>query len=194
MLTNHFWHCLFDGNFVQLDLDITSLIAGDFAAGAVMITFGAVLGKVSPLELIFIAIMEMVFYGFNECIGVKEMKAVDMGGSMFVHTFGAYYGLAVSFMTTPRSKFEEKDEGSTHTSDMFAMIGTIFLWMFWPSFNGALAADHQQHRVIVNTVLSLTASCIITFCMSAIFREDKKFDMVSCNTPRGGGGQHCAAF
>ena len=126
MLTSHWWHCVFDGGWKDLELQITTLIAADFAAGAAMITFGAILGKTSPLELVFIAIVEMIFYGLNEQIGVVKLKAVDMGGSIFVHTFGAYYGLAVSYMVTPRDKLEEKDEGSTHTSDMFAMIGTIF--------------------------------------------------------------------
>lgn len=40
------------------------------------------------------------------------------------------------------------------------MVGTIFLWMYWPSFNGALASGSFQQRVIVNTVLSISASCI----------------------------------
>lgn len=39
----------------------------------------------------------MIFQGLNEAIGAKSIKAVDMGGSMFVHAFGAYYGLAASF-------------------------------------------------------------------------------------------------
>lgn len=196
ILTNHFWHCIFaDGgvHFVNLSMDITDLIKGDFAAGAAMISFGAILGKASPLELVFIAISEMMFYGMNENIGAVKLKAVDMGGSIFVHTFGAYFGLAVSYMITPAKLIKDedeigKDEGSTHNSDMFAMVGTIFLWMFWPSFNGALAAEAQQHRVIINTVLSLTASCVITFCMSAIFREGNKFDMVDIQNATLAGG------
>merc|ERR1719335_1921615 len=86
---------------------------------------------------------------------------------MFVHTFGAYFGLAFSYMLGPPTKEEEEkdDESSIYHSDMFAMIGTIFLWMFWPSFNGALAGHefHQQERVVINTVLSLTCSCIGAF-------------------------------
>ena len=72
---------------------------------------------------------------------------------------------------TPENKFDTKDEGSCYHSDMFAMIGTIFLWMFWPSFNGALAAGDQQHRVIINTVsmlcLMVPVVClvpILTWC------------------------------
>lgn len=53
------------------------------------------------------------------------------------------------------------------------MIGTIFLWMFWPSFNGALAEGNSQHRVIVNTVLALTASCMGAFLCSSLFHKGK---------------------
>lgn len=67
-------------------------------------------------------------------------------------------------MITPKEKFSEKDEKSNYHSDMFAMIGTIFLWMFWPSFNGALAAGDQQHRVIINTVHVLDGGLL---CMDA---------------------------
>ena len=41
---------------------------------------------------------------------------------------------------------------SGYTSDLFSMVGTVFLWMFWPSFNGAAAATGEaQHRAILNT-------------------------------------------
>merc|ERR1711988_1176842 len=138
--------------------------------------------------MVVVAICEMLFYGLNEQIGATKLKAVDMGGSMFVHTFGAYFGLALSKVITPVEKYEERDEGSTYHSDMFAMIGTVFLWMFWPSFNGALAQGDQQHRVIINTLLALTGSCIMTFIMSAIFRHGKKFDMVDIQNATLAGG------
>lgn len=85
----------------------------------------------------------------------------DAGGSIVVHAFGAYFGLAVSFMMRPKREQNESgvNEGSSYTSDLFAMVGTIFLWMFWPSFNSALLNDTvQQHRAILNTYLSLAAA------------------------------------
>merc|ERR1719267_541384 len=178
-----------------LQLGIVDLIKGDFAAGAVLISFGAVLGKTSPLQMLLVVFFELIFYAVNESIGAGILSAVDMGGSIFVHTFGAYFGLAMSWVIT-RSKIDKatKEEtthpknGSDKTSDTFAMIGTIFLWMFWPSFNGALATETQQHRVIINTVLALTASCMITFAMSAIMRHDKKFDMVDIQNATLAGG------
>ena len=45
--------------------------------------------------------------------------------------------------------------------------------MFWPSFNGALASENQQQRVIINTILAITAS---TLAAAAICRI--KFGML----------------
>ena len=61
-----------------------------------MISFGAVLGKASLPQLIVMMFFELIFYAINEGLGAVQFGAVDMGGSMFVHTFGAYFGLAVS--------------------------------------------------------------------------------------------------
>lgn len=89
------------------------------------------------------------------------MKISDAGGSITVHAFGAYFGLAVSFMMRPKPDQNDSGlyEGSRYTSDIFAMVGTLFLWIFWPSFNSALLDDVvQQHRTILNTYLSLAAA------------------------------------
>ena len=53
------------------------------------------------------------------------------------------------------------------------MVGTVFLWCYWPSFNCALAAGNAQMRVVVNTVLALTASAIAAFGTSALFHKGK---------------------
>ena len=92
-----FWHQVFEGQWQIISLDITSLIVADFGAAAVLISFGALLGKVSLVQLWCLATLEIIFYGFNETICVTSLKAVDMGGSMYVHTFGAYFGLAATY-------------------------------------------------------------------------------------------------
>lgn len=188
ILTNGFWHCVHAGHWSMIGLNIQSLITADFAAGAVLITFGGLLGKVSPLQLLTIAFIECIVYGANETIGAAKLGAVDMGGSIFVHTFGAYFGLACAWMIGGEKAKDHPDNKSTKNSDMFAMVGTLFLWMFWPSFNGALASGSQQHRVVVNTVLSLAASAMAAFLFSALLRKHHKFDMVDIQNATLAGG------
>jgi len=183
-------HNLLEDHSIHVTLTLVELIRGDFAAGAVLISMGAVLGRATWTQLIWMAFFELIFYAFNEYVGVADFEAVDMGGSMFVHTFGAYFGLAFSYMLGPPTKEEEEkdDESSIYHSDMFAMIGTLFLWMFWPSFNGALAGHefHQQERVVINTVLSLTCSCIGAYFFSHLYCG--KLDMVHIQNASLAGG------
>jgi ammonium transporter Rh len=89
-----------------------------------------------------------------------------------VHIFGAYFGLAVAKMLNLKGA-ESHKEGSIYHSDFFAMIGTIFLWLYWPSFNSATAAEEGQIRAIVNTYLSITASCITAFIISTYVGKGK---------------------
>lgn len=59
--------------------------------------------------------------------------------------------------------------------------GTIFLWMYWPSFNAALVAPDYvaQHRSVINTYFSLAAACVTTFALSPVLKKGWKLDMVS---------------
>jgi len=50
---------------------------------------GAVLGKLSHSQMLFMAFVEVLLFCVNEQIGVNNLMVVDMGGSIFVHTFGA---------------------------------------------------------------------------------------------------------
>ena len=53
------------------------------------------------------------------------------------------------------------------------MIGTLFLWLYWPSFNAATAKDEGQLRAVINTYIAITASCITTFIASTIVGKGK---------------------
>ena len=69
-------------------------------------------------------------------------------------------------------------QGSDYTHDHFSMIGTIFLWMFWPSFNSATAVQGDaQQRGILNTYFSLCACVLTAFALSAAMNKHKKFVM-----------------
>ncbi len=117
------------------------MLLADFAAASVLISFGVVLGTTSPLQLIAMTLVEIVLFVVNEIIGREFFGAVDAGDSIFVHLFGAYFGMAASRMLYSDAAKDNKKQGSGYTSDLFSMVGTIFLWMFWPSFNSAAAAE-----------------------------------------------------
>jgi len=190
ILVQAFFHSVWEDHWDTVYLDADNLVKGDFAAGAILISFGAVLGRISPTQLLIMAVIEVVFYAVNEEIGANTMEAVDMGGSIFVHTFGAYFGLAVSWVIGPPTEKQGELNGSSYQSDMFAMIGTIFLWMFWPSFNGALCPteNFQRERVVLNTVFALTASCVSAFAASRMLTHEMKFDMVHIQNATLAGG------
>eukprot|EP00795_Rhopilema_esculentum_P004945 gene4945-21287_t len=180
-----------DGTSGKIKLGVKNLITADFNAGAVLITFGAVLGKTSRLQLILIAVIETVIYAVNEMVLMHYLKVTDVGGSMVIHMFGAYFGLAVAF-ALKRDDLEDEasaKEGSTVTSDLFSMVGTIFLWLYWPSFNGAmLGPGNQQSRAFVNTYISLASCCVATFVVSPLVNEKQKLNMVHIQNATLAGG------
>lgn len=68
------------------------------------------------------------------------------------------------------------------------MLGTIFLWMFWPSFNGALAPEEMmsKHRVVTNTVLALCSSGIVSMALSMVIRGKFSMEDIQNATLAGG--------
>ena len=150
----------------KIEVTIKTLILGDFGAAAAMISFGALLGKCNLQQLFFLVFWEMFFWGLNESLGAGSFKATDMGGSMFVHAFGAYYGLAASYFFQPNRSAQSKNAQSNYQSNTIALIGSIFLWMYWPAFNGALATGVTQQRVCAGCSTSMltvlhSPSCIV---------------------------------
>ena len=98
------------------------MLKGDFTAAAVLITFGAVLGKVCRLQLLVIAVIECIFFAINEALINEFLHISDAGGSIVVHLFGAYFGLAIAFVLR-NSGDEHENEASNYHSDIFSMIG-----------------------------------------------------------------------
>merc|ERR1719334_1774665 len=82
----------------------------------------------------------------------------------------------------------EKNEESRYTSDIFSMVGTVLLWVYWPSFNAVLATGDGYHRAIINTYISLIASTLATFVVSSFLGHRKRFEIVDIQNATLSGG------
>ncbi|XP_053140131.1 ammonium transporter Rh type A isoform X2 [Hemicordylus capensis] len=186
ILLQGFWHM--DSNNIHVNTE--SMISADFSTATVLISFGAVLGRTSPVQMLIMTILEITLFAVNEHIVFKIFKAVDIGASMTIHAFGAYFGLAAArVLYRPGLKDGHENEGSVYQSDIFAMIGTLFLWLFWPSFNSAIAEPGEaQQRAIINTYFSLAACTLTVFAISSLVECKGKLNMIHIQNATLAGG------
>ncbi|XP_006000328.1 ammonium transporter Rh type B [Latimeria chalumnae] len=187
-LIQGFLHAFGDDGKIQIGVE--SMINAEFCTGSVLISFGALLGKTSPVQLLVMTLFETTLFSVNEYILLSIVGAKDAGGAMTIHTFGAYFGLMVSrILYRPNLDKSRQREKSVYHSDVFAMIGTIFLWMFWPSFNSAITAHgDDQHRTVMNTYYSLAACTLATYILSPLVFDDGKISMVHVQNAALAGG------
>ncbi|GBE29784.1 ammonia channel precursor [bacterium BMS3Bbin04] len=156
--------------------DIDLLILSEFAAASLLIAAGAVLGRMKMMQYIVMALLFIPAYALNEWIildggfGILGNGGfVDTGGSIVIHAFGALFGLGVAMsMTTPREREIEIETDAT--SDRFSMLGSIVLWIFWPSFCAALVAPEMVPATVVNVFLALSGSTLATYFLSVWLR------------------------
>jgi ammonium transporter Rh len=154
---------------------IDKLILAEFAAASLLICAGAVLGRLKMGQYMLLGILFVPFYALNEWIvlngglGLISGKVVDTGGSIVIHAFGAIFGLGVAAsMTTPK-EYDTPIE-CDDTSDRYSLLGSMVLWVFWPSFCAALVAPADVPRTAVNVILALCGSTIATYFASVKLR------------------------
>jgi len=187
-----FVHSWFDGKTLDHTLTMGDCLIGEFAAATVLISWGGFLGRVTMTQLSWMMLLELIFYAINEYIVIVELEAIDIGGSMVVHIFAAYFGIAVSWALGPPNEEEGEadDEGSVYNSDIFSLGGTMFLWVFWPSFNSAFAGEEYflRERAIINSFLSLCASSATAFYFSHLYHGQLDIVHIQNATLAGGVG------
>jgi ammonium transporter Rh len=67
------------------------------------------------------------------------------------------------------------------------MVGTLFLFAYWPSFNGAVGAGTTMHRAIINTYLSIACSVIASIIISKLVHGGKLNMEIVLNASLAGG-------
>lgn len=188
LITEIFFKQTYHGEYEPFRFDIISFVEALYAVAAVLISFGGVIGKINPFQILLMTVLELVFYSINNQIFlVGSLQLVDVGGTVIIHMFGAYFGLSVAYIIGNEEKVVA---AGGYVADVFAFIGTLFLWIYWPSFvAGALeAGGEQQQRAIYATILSLAASTTTSFSLSSWFSKDASFRPVDIQNATLAGG------
>jgi len=156
--------------------DIDTLILAEFAAASLLICAGAVLGRVKMYHYLLLGLLFVPCYAFNEWLvlsgGLGLIPAggfVDTGGSIVIHAFGALFGIGVAFSITTKEEFQVLVE-SDETSDRFSLLGSMILWVFWPSFCAALVLPQELPMTVINVILALCGSTLATYAASLALR------------------------
>lgn len=189
------WAILIQGFFQfyhggKIHLGVINLLNAEFACAVVLISFGAVLGKTSPVQLLVMALLEIPVFSVTEWAVLKYIRINDAGGTILIHLFACYFGLGVTFILyRPRLNDGHPKEITSYHSDILSVMGTLFLWVFWPSFNSALTfKGDDQHRAILHTFIGLSSSTMTAFALSAIFNKRGKLTMADIQNVTLAGG------
>ncbi len=160
------------GEFQMTVVNIDTFIFAEFAAASLLIAVGAPLGRLKMDQYIALAFLFIPAYMFNEWLMLESglfKGFLDTGGSVVIHAFGAYFGLGV----VANTYFKFKDKAGSEvdkTSNQFCLIGSMILWIFWPSFTSALVAPQEVPLTAINTVFALCGATLATYVFTRLIR------------------------
>lgn len=60
--------------FPDIRLSLANLIGADIAAASVLISMGALLGRISPVQLLVMGFLEIILFASNEFLQIELMK------------------------------------------------------------------------------------------------------------------------
>jgi ammonium transporter Rh len=163
----------------------------DFFATTVLISLGSLIGKLTLGQYFIVIFCETLFASLNYFICYFAIGGIDTGGSLYIFAFGALFGFIVSFVLAYDERFKKiisksKNNKSSYYSNVFSAIGSLFLWLYFPSFNTArihydenkkYIMDIMRYRGIINTYMSMIGSLVASFCTSSLVITERKFKM-----------------
>ena len=165
------------------------LLDANLCAGAVVISLGPILGKISMPQYLILILTETVGVTFNYTLLRQVMKVIDIGGTLTVHLYGALFGGIFSFISFLSNSEKERIRysrhlGTNYNSNVFALFGSLFLISYWPAFNTCLLDDDLTRKVdkvdirpkyegMINTYLAIIGSIIGTFISSPLVNNGK---------------------
>ncbi|KAM3871488.1 rh blood group, D antigen [Diretmus argenteus] len=165
----------------KIRVDLRSLVVAEICTASALISMGAVLGKTNPVHLLLIALLEVLGFVLNGWLLQTFLMVQPLKSIMLLHIFGAFFGLMLTWVlyrNGSEQRFEK--EKSDRKTGLFSLLGTVFLWMFWPSFNSVLV-DHptpgRKLWAVYSTYLALAVSVVTAAAISVFSSPTGKFNL-----------------
>lgn len=175
-------------SFAMSPISIDTLIFSEFAAASLLIAIGAPLGRLKMDQYIIMGLLFVPAYIFNEWLILESgmfKGFLDTGGSIVIHAFGAYFGLGVIANTF--SKFKNDDDCKNNSSsNQLCLLGSMILWIFWPSFTSAIVAPERVVLTAINTIFALCGATLATYIFSKIIRGKLEIEDIANAALAGG--------
>ncbi|KAG7334432.1 hypothetical protein KOW79_002839 [Hemibagrus wyckioides] len=171
-------------------IQLKSLVDAELCAASTLVAMGTIHGKTNPVQLLIFALIEVTGFVLNQWIiqtlFQPRQETQWLYSMVLINIFGALFGMMTSCLLF-RSKIQQKFEKEkvSRRTGLFAMFGTLFLWMFWPSLNAALEPDISAKS---NTYLSLAVSAVTAMAVSALSSSKGKINLVHVQSSMLAGG------
>ena len=161
-------------------LNFDTFIKALFNSCAILVTLGAVHGKISHIQYLVLIISETILSSLNLKLCDIKLKIIDTGGGLYIHTFGALFGLAI-YIVLFRSKKKRarlsaynRSNITNYLSNITCFIGVLFIINYLPSFNAGLAlSDDGRYRAVINTYFSIIGSIVMSFIITGFIYNGK---------------------
>ncbi|KAJ0044246.1 hypothetical protein NL108_004261, partial [Boleophthalmus pectinirostris] len=176
----------------KIVINLRSLVYAEICAVPALISIGTILGKTNPVHLTLIALFEVSGFVLNDWLLHIITKVRPLNSIMLLHIYGAFFGLMLTwFLYRKGSEQLFEKEKLSHTSGLFSMLGTLFLWMFWPTFNSVLVDNYPRGRkfeAVCSTYLSLAVSAVTAAAVSVVTSPKGKLNLVQIQSSILAGG------
>ncbi|XP_005394879.1 PREDICTED: blood group Rh(CE) polypeptide isoform X1 [Chinchilla lanigera] len=192
------WAVLLDGFLSQpfprkVTINLSSIRLATMSAMSVLISAGTILGRANLVQLSVMVLVEVTAFGAMRLTYKQVFNLDDHRSMMHIHVFAAYFGLAVAWCHSsplPQQKeVQEENVPVSRSTSMFAMLGTLFLWMCWPSFNSALLdIANEKKNAVFNTYYALAVSTVTATSVSALIHHQGKINMIDIHNAVLAGG------
>ncbi|XP_068195562.1 rh blood group, D antigen isoform X2 [Antennarius striatus] len=166
----------------KIRIDLRSLLVAEMCSTSALISIGAVLGKTNPVHLILIALLEVLGFVLNKWLLQSLLNVRTLNSIMLLNIFGAFFGLMLTWILYRQGSEQQfEKEKFDSTTGLFSMLGTMFVWMFWPSFNAVLVDNWNPGRklgAVCSTYLALAVSAVTAVAVSVLSSPKGKLHLI----------------